>query len=239
MSNEMQRLLKNAKNATGPVLDALYCTMDALARSEEGVERTLAALKQARSDFRSAAEDMDEAIENFHAAQREKPERNAEIYRKVELPALELQESIARGEGPTAKRVGESWVWMAGEASVTDHILAPLNTLKKRGVAKLSFSSDNANIELAMTEDQRELARHALGLGGKSKVSYRNHFVTGPGASDHPHWMQMVEAGLAWRREGSELSGGDDLFGLTLKGAQAALKPGEHLCFEDFPNQYD
>lgn len=88
-----------------------------------------------------------------------------------------------------------------------------------------------------MTPQQRELARHALGLPGKSKQSYRNHFVTGPGCADHAEWVQMVAAGHAWRRAGSELTGGDDLFGMTLTGARMALDKRETLCPEDFPNQ--
>ncbi|MHA7870700.1 MAG: hypothetical protein ACX93U_24845 [Salipiger thiooxidans] len=89
-----------------------------------------------------------------------------------------------------------------------------------------------------MTPEQRDLARHALGLDGRRKRSYRNHFVTGPGASDHAAWMAMRDAGLAWRRKGSNLlTSGYDLFGLTLQGARAALEPGETLCSEDFPKQ--
>lgn len=88
-----------------------------------------------------------------------------------------------------------------------------------------------------MTPQQRDLARHALGLDGRRKQTYRNHFVTGPGCTVHENWMALVDAGLAWRRSGSALTGGDDLFGLTLKGAQAALGPGETLCAEDFPRQ--
>jgi hypothetical protein len=87
-----------------------------------------------------------------------------------------------------------------------------------------------------MTPEQRTLARHALGLDKRQKRSYRNRFVTGPGSDDHPAWMQMEKAGQAWRRPGSELTGGDDLFGLTITGARAALDPGERLCAEDFPD---
>jgi hypothetical protein len=89
-----------------------------------------------------------------------------------------------------------------------------------------------------MTPEQRRLARHALGLARGRKLSYRNHFVTGKGSPDHPAWAQMVEAGHAWRNAGNELTGGADLFGLTLKGARAALEPGESLCAEGFPNQF-
>lgn len=90
---------------------------------------------------------------------------------------------------------------------------------------------------MILTVEQRELARHALGLDGQRKQSYRNHFVTGPGSTDHPAWMQMVKAGLAWRRTGSVLTGGDDLFGLTMSGAMLALDKGEALDREDFPAQ--
>lgn len=86
-----------------------------------------------------------------------------------------------------------------------------------------------------MTPTQRELARHALGLSDRHRKSYRNHFVTGEGSTDYPHWMAMVEAGYARRLAGSLLTGGDDLFKLTPSGAVAALDDGDSLCPEDFP----
>ena len=86
-----------------------------------------------------------------------------------------------------------------------------------------------------MTPKQIELARHALGLSGDTKVSYRRHFVTGPDTVDYPHWIEMVASGDARRRDGTALTGGDDLFLLTRKGAEAALKPGERLSERDFP----
>ena len=88
-----------------------------------------------------------------------------------------------------------------------------------------------------MNAKQISLARHALGLTGKTKQSYRNRFVTNAECPDHVAWVQMVNGGHAWRRKGTELTGGDDLFGLTLDGAKATLKRGETLCPEDFPNQ--
>jgi hypothetical protein len=87
-----------------------------------------------------------------------------------------------------------------------------------------------------MTSQQKELARHALGLT-RNRVSFRNHFVTGEGGPDHAIWMEMVAAGQATRRAGNELTGGDDLFRLTRVGAGAALNPRERLCPEDFPPQ--
>lgn len=89
-----------------------------------------------------------------------------------------------------------------------------------------------------MTPAQIDLARHALGLPNSNRKTYRNRFVTGPGAgcTDHGEWMAMVEAGDAGRRDGKTLPfDGDDMFWLTPKGAKAALKRGEKLCAEDFP----
>lgn len=82
---------------------------------------------------------------------------------------------------------------------------------------------------------QRDLARHAIGLDGRHKQTWRNHFVTGEGSTDYPHWMAMVEAGWATRRNGSVLTGGDYLFRLTRAGAELALDPGEALNSDAFP----
>lgn len=87
-----------------------------------------------------------------------------------------------------------------------------------------------------MTPRQKELARHALGLGNGQAKSYRNRFVAGPGHPDYDDWLAMMAAGEAGRREAKTLPfGGDDLFWLTPHGAQAVLEPGETLCREDFP----
>lgn len=80
-----------------------------------------------------------------------------------------------------------------------------------------------------------DLARHALGLPNPRKRSYRNHFVAGPGHDDYEDWMVMVGMGVAMRRHGDAMTGGDDLFFLTRNGAHAALKKGESLDPEDFP----
>lgn len=87
-----------------------------------------------------------------------------------------------------------------------------------------------------MTTRQKELARHALGLRPRNKISYRNRFVAGPGHSDYQDWLEMVEQGNAFRRTGGEMSGGDDIFWLTDVGAKLALNSGEKLDPEDFPN---
>ena len=73
-----------------------------------------------------------------------------------------------------------------------------------------------------MTNEQRDVMRHALGLGRASR-EYRNHFVTGPGTTDYPHCEALVAAGLMRRREGNPLSGGDPIYSVTDAG-RAALK---------------
>lgn len=88
-----------------------------------------------------------------------------------------------------------------------------------------------------MTPRQIELARHALGLDGRRVESYRNHFVAGKDHDDFGEWIAMCAAGLARRRVNSRMAGGDDVFWLTIDGATAALKPGEKLDPEDFPEQ--
>jgi hypothetical protein len=102
------------------------------------------------------------------------------------------------------------------------------------------MSDKSANVQVlpkAMTDRQRELARHALGLPNQRRTSYRNHFCTGPGCTDYDDWRGMVEKGFARRRPGSVLTGGDDLFWLTRAGADAALARGEALDSEDFPTR--
>lgn len=89
-----------------------------------------------------------------------------------------------------------------------------------------------------MTPAQIELARHALGLPNKRRTSYRNHYVVGSG-EDHREWLAMVAAKEARRRDGNQLSGGDDIFWLTAAGAIAALKPREKLDPKDFPSPQD
>lgn len=88
-----------------------------------------------------------------------------------------------------------------------------------------------------MTPEQIELARHALGLGNRRKMSYRNHYVADAGSPDHTEWMAMVDDGFARWRRGNEMTGGGDLFRLTRLGAEAALKKGERLDPKDFPQQ--
>jgi hypothetical protein len=83
-----------------------------------------------------------------------------------------------------------------------------------------------------MTDEQRKLARHALGLPNKKNTSYRNRFCTGEGSTDFPHWEAMVAQEDATKRTGPHW-GGDNMYYLTLQGALAARDPKEHLSRED------
>lgn len=76
-----------------------------------------------------------------------------------------------------------------------------------------------------MTPKQIDLARHALGLPNEGMRSFRNSFVAGPGHPDYDDWLAMTKDGNAVRCDGATLEfGGDDLFHLTRKGAEAALE---------------
>lgn len=86
-----------------------------------------------------------------------------------------------------------------------------------------------------MTPRQKELARHALGLDGRRKQSYRNRFWAGPGHEDFEEWQELVAAGLAFVRAPDAGHRPDHAFWLTRSGAEQALLAGETLCPEDFP----
>lgn len=74
----------------------------------------------------------------------------------------------------------------------------------------------------ALSEDQLQILRHALGVGdGGWERSYRNHFVTGPGGADHKHCAALVARGFMTQRAGNAITGGDDLFMVTEAGRTA------------------
>ncbi len=83
-----------------------------------------------------------------------------------------------------------------------------------------------------MSQEQRRLARHALGLDTSKRRSYRNRFLATNGSKTNWEWEQMVAAG--WARIGLRQQV-TTLYELTTPGALAAIGPGETLCPEDFP----
>ena len=92
--------------------------------------------------------------------------------------------------------------------------------------------------ELTLTDEQKKVARHALGLPNKNNTSYRNHFCAGPGHADYETWMKMVAQRDAIRLTGPHW-GGDDMFLLTWKGALQARRPKEHISREDMAAMRD
>ncbi|WP_223214349.1 hypothetical protein ACCQ13_14925 [Xanthomonas sp. NCPPB 1638] len=81
-----------------------------------------------------------------------------------------------------------------------------------------------------LTPEELYVLRHSLGTGeGGRNPSYRNHFVTGEGSTDHPTCMQLVDLGLMQRRSGNALSGGDDIFTVTAVGRAAEAAKVEQL----------
>jgi hypothetical protein len=84
-----------------------------------------------------------------------------------------------------------------------------------------------------MTQEQRRLARHALGLRGNNKKSYRNRYLVSATTSVIHPWWGMVHQGLAV--QGDSKTSKMVLYHLTYAGALLALDPGETLCPEDFP----
>lgn len=90
-----------------------------------------------------------------------------------------------------------------------------------------------------MTPRQTALARHALGLDGHQKRSYRNRYFTHEWNRDYHTWLRMVRDGNATSHPLKGAGSRRVVFCLTLEGATAVLKKGESLDPEDFPGQPD
>ena len=73
-----------------------------------------------------------------------------------------------------------------------------------------------------MTPKQREIMKHALGVG-RGSPGWRNHFVTGPGSDDYADCEALVAAGLMTKRSGGPLSGGDPVYRVTDAGQDALV----------------
>jgi len=69
-----------------------------------------------------------------------------------------------------------------------------------------------------ITEAQREILRHALGVGRGRTAGWRNHFCTGPGSEDYDDCEALVAAGMMTKRSGGPLSCGDPVYRVTDAG---------------------
>ena len=74
-----------------------------------------------------------------------------------------------------------------------------------------------------MTDEQREIMRHALGYDRRTSPGWRNRFETGPGSTDYPHCEALVAAGYMRRRPGGPMSGGDPVYSVTDAGMDALV----------------
>ena len=86
-----------------------------------------------------------------------------------------------------------------------------------------------------MNQEQRELARHALGLPNEQKRSYRNRFYATVGSGEEARWIGLCAQGMALRAPCSSPT--LIFFCLTREGAESALAEGEKLDPEDFPEE--
>lgn len=80
-----------------------------------------------------------------------------------------------------------------------------------------AFLTNNRRI---IVDSELHILQHSLGVGDYGdKPSYRNHFVTGKGSSDHLICQALVEKGLMKIQPMDKmLTGGDDCFVVTQKG---------------------
>jgi hypothetical protein len=83
-----------------------------------------------------------------------------------------------------------------------------------------------------MTPSQLKMARHALGLDGERRRSYRNSYVASLGSPIEGEWNDLCRRG--WAVRGKDRKGMVG-FCLTPEGAQLALVGNEILDTEDFP----
>jgi len=82
-----------------------------------------------------------------------------------------------------------------------------------------------------MTPEQREIARHMLGLPNRTRRSYRNRYCS----DATPELLAMESAGWLKRSPKARMMTVEDMWFLTEDGARLALSKGERLDPEDFP----
>lgn len=84
---------------------------------------------------------------------------------------------------------------------------------------------------MGVTDTQRRMMRHMLGLPNRKNRSYRNRYFAPPGGPAALDLAELRKAGLAE----TQADGASIFACLTRAGAEAVLKKGETLCAEDFP----
>lgn len=79
-----------------------------------------------------------------------------------------------------------------------------------------------SKIKITLAPAQRDILQHSLGIqkrGSKWTNPYRNYFCTGPGTSDFPLIMELVNLGLM--RESHTINDGKDtIYTVTNEGRE-------------------
>ncbi len=83
-----------------------------------------------------------------------------------------------------------------------------------------------------INDRQKRLVRHALGLDGTRRSTYRNRWITHPNSDDRDEWQALVDQGLAQKKPWG--NAGMEIFWATKKLALSVLDSGERLDREDF-----
>ena len=53
-------------------------------------------------------------------------------------------------------------------------------------------------MNMDVTDKQRDILRHALGFGRRTRPGWRNHFVTGPGSDPCADLRRAIVRAAAW-----------------------------------------
>jgi hypothetical protein len=146
---------------------------------------------------------------------------------RVEVTEMSVEEARAHfpdGIGvepllakPAERKCGECRG--SGVAEYIDHMARPCDACHGNGFLRFTHAEI---LEMEpVTPEELHILKHSLGLT-KGGLEYRNHFVTGKGSTDYPQCMALIDKGLMTRRDGSPLTGGDDLFRVTEEGKKIA-----------------
>jgi hypothetical protein len=108
---------------------------------------------------------------------------------------------------------------------------ADAERMRKERESMAGDGSRGQAMTTTITDKQRDILRHALGVGrgqidrwGKQRsAGWRNHFVTGPGSDDYADCEALVAAGLMTKRGGGPLSGGDPVYRVTDAGEEVLV----------------
>ncbi|EAA6139654.1 hypothetical protein DUU50_12070 [Salmonella enterica subsp. enterica serovar Corvallis] len=86
--------------------------------------------------------------------------------------------------------------------------------------------------------DAIELMQHALGIGERCRIPYRNYFLAGDGHTDNEEWKKLVADGCATSRPAPDFVGGGTIYHVTDKGEAKAIsalpEPKKRTRYDDY-----